>query len=56
MTPNYERISTRLLRPIPVRRIARFIDGRLLTGHATQHRHHIARRWRTFWRIKKVRP
>lgn len=33
------------------RRICIFIDGRLLTGHASGHRTKHARRWRTVIRI-----
>lgn len=37
------------------RRIARFCDGRLLTGHASMHRTPEARKWRTQLRLMRAR-
>jgi hypothetical protein len=53
MTGTYERIAETLLRGQPrPRRIARFVDGRMLTGTASLHRTPQSRRWRLFWRLK----
>lgn len=40
---------------LPPRRICLFMDGRLLTGHASQHRTPEARKWRTQLRLIKQR-
>lgn len=37
------------------RRICRLCDGRLLTGHASQHRTPEARKWRTQLRLIRAR-
>lgn len=54
----YDRISQKLLADQPKLRqpTASFIDGKLLTGTKSLHRTPAGRRWRTFWRIKFVRP
>jgi hypothetical protein len=57
MIGTYERIAETLLRGQPrARRIARFIDGRLVAGTASLHRTPQSRRWRTFWQLKYNRP
>lgn len=49
----YERIAETLLKGQPKpRKIARFVDGRLLTGTDSLHRTVQSRRWRLFWRLK----
>ncbi|MBU0917903.1 MAG: hypothetical protein KKD97_16280 [Gammaproteobacteria bacterium] len=52
----YEQVGDKLrARPIPSRRVARLIDGRVHTGTACKSRNDHARRWRLFWRIKARR-
>lgn len=58
MTRNYERIAGRLLRvnyPRP-KAFCVFKNGRPVVGTQSLHRTAAARIWRTFWRIKLVRP
>lgn len=56
MIRTYERVGAVLRdRPIPDKRTARFIDGHIYRGHADKSRHHNARRWRLFWRLKARR-
>ncbi len=56
MIGSYERISTSLLRnqpkPAP---FGKFIDGRLHVGTQSLHRTDASRRWRMFWRLKRLR-
>ena len=53
MLSTYQRIAENLLRGQPKpRKIARFVNGRLLTGTASLHRTEQSRRWRLFWRLK----
>ena len=50
----YERVTKKLLRGQPKpKKIAMFVDGKLLTGHASLHRTPQSRRWRTYLRLKK---
>ena len=54
----YERTAARLLSlcRAPDVRTVRFLEGvRLLRGVKSKHRATMARRWRTFWRIKSRR-
>lgn len=56
-TPSYQRTAEKILRQetkLP-NRIARFEQGRLLTGTASLHRTEVSRRWRLFWRLKAAR-
>lgn len=56
MTGAYERIAERLLRGLPrAPKKHSVVNGRLVHGTASMHRHTQARMWRTFWRIKAVR-
>jgi len=52
----YQRTADSLLigQPRPAR-IARLVNGKLLTGTASLHRTTRARRWRLFWRLKSKR-
>jgi len=49
----YQRTADSLLigQPRPAR-IARLVNGKLLTGTASLHRTTKSRRWRLFWRLK----
>jgi hypothetical protein len=50
---NYERVTSKILKGQPKpKRIARFIDGHLYTGHASLHLTPQSRRWRTYLRLK----
>ena len=56
-TPSYHRTAEKILSQetkLP-NRIARFEQGRLLTGTASLHRTEVSRRWRLFWRLKAAR-
>lgn len=53
MFSTYDRIAEKLLKGQPKpRKIAQFIDGKVVHGHDTLHRTPQSRRWRLFWRIK----
>jgi hypothetical protein len=53
MIGTYERIAETLLQGQPKpRKIARFVDGKLLTGTASLHKTPQSRRWNLFWRLK----
>ena len=58
MKSTYQRISERLLRVgyRPPKAFCIFENGKLLVGTLSLHRTASARIWRTFWRIKLVRP
>ena len=52
----YERAAERLLIGQPkAKRIARFMDGHLRTGHQSLHKTRQSRMWRLFWRLKITR-
>ncbi len=52
---SYERMLKKILKGQPKpKKIAMFVDGKLLTGHASLHRTPQSRRWRTYLRLKKV--
>ena len=52
----YERTAERLLVGQPkAKRIARFMDGHLRTGHQSLHKARQSRMWRLFWRLKITR-
>lgn len=56
MLSTYQRVAETLLRGQPKpRKIARFVNGKLLTGTASLHRTEQSRRWRLFWRLKSNR-
>lgn len=53
---SYERIAQKLLKGKPKPKpIARFIEGKLLTGTQSLHRTYQSRTWRLFWRLKDRR-
>lgn len=50
---SYEKVTAKILKGQPKpKRIARFIDGHLYTGHASLHLTPQSRRWRTYLRLK----
>jgi hypothetical protein len=52
----YERAAERVLvGQTKAKRIARFIDGHLRTGHQSLHKTRQSRMWRLFWRLKNIR-
>ena len=56
MVGAYERIAMRLVAKMGrARPKCAVINGRHVSGTASQHRTPAARVWRTFWRIKQVR-
>lgn len=52
----YTRTARRLLDKCKAksRRTIRFEDGKVLYCLKSKHRTDIARRWRTFWRLKRI--
>ena len=56
MVGAYERIAMRLVAKMgKAPKKCGVINGRHVSGNASQHRTPEARMWRTFWRIKLVR-